>query len=332
VLSELGLYLLAILLSAGLTLGTGTVALGWLRAHGCQQYIREEGPQRHLEKAGTPTLGGLTFLPVALAAGLLLPLAAGKWHSFLLPLAGLTLGFMLVGLADDILMLRRRNNLGLKARHKLLLQFLLAGLFLYALSRGPHHTILQLPFSLRPLLLPPWGYFCFAALLIVGTSNSTNLSDGLDGLLAGLAAIAAAAFALLSHWTGRSELVLFCCALLGACLGFLFYNHYPARLFMGDTGSLALGAALSGLAVLLRAELLLFFLGAIFFLESLSVIIQVVVFKRTRRRVFRMSPLHHHFELSGWKETRVVKAFWAWAAAITAAALSGTYIGWGLRW
>ncbi len=324
----LGLYLLTIALSAGLVIGLGVWALGWLRAHGCRQYIREEGPERHQQKAGTPTMGGVLFIPIGITVGLVLAAAAGKWHPSLLLLAGLTLAFMLLGLLDDALMLRRKSNLGFKARHKLALQFLLAGLFLFALSRMGQHTLLRLPFTLRPLLLPDWGYYGFAALLLVGTCNSTNLSDGLDGLLGGLAAITAAAFALVCHWLGAPELALFCLALLGACLGFLFYNRHPARVFMGDTGSLALGAALAGVAILLGAELLLFFFGAVFFLESLSVIIQVIVFKRTRRRVFKMSPLHHHFELSGWKETRVVKVFWGSAAIITALALVGTHLGW----
>ena len=323
--SELDLYLITGAIATVMVLAAGAVMLGWLRARGCRQYIREEGPSRHHAKAGTPTLGGLFLLPPTL----LVALAATRLSQAIVILAGLVAAFMLLGLADDLLMLRHKNNLGFKARHKLLLQFLLAGLFLYALDRaGAQQNLLQLPFSSYVTALPLWAYYPFAMLLIVGTSNSTNLTDGLDGLLAGLAAIAAAAFAIVSSWIGKPELVLFCCALVGGCLGFLFYNRHPAKVFMGDTGSLALGAALAGIAILLSAELLLFFFGAIFFAESLSVIIQVISFKSTGRRVFRMSPLHHHFELSGWQETRVVRTFWAAAAAITAVALFGAHVGW----
>jgi phospho-N-acetylmuramoyl-pentapeptide-transferase len=329
-----GVIVLTIGISACLVLAAGASVLGWLRAHGCRQYIREEGPQRHHAKAGTPTMGGLFLVPPILLIGIGLPLLAGRLGISLVPmllLGGLTAGFMAVGLADDLLMLRRKSNLGLRARHKLALQFLLAALFLYALSRTAQQGgFLQVPFSSYLTVLPSWIYYPFAGLLIVGTSNSTNLSDGLDGLLAGLAMITAAAFALLSFWSGAEEMTLFSCALLGGCMGFLFYNRYPARVFMGDAGSLALGAAFSGIAILLNAELLLFFFGAVYFLESLSVIIQVISFKSTGRRVFKMSPLHHHFELSGWKETQVVRVFWGASAIITGISLIGTYFGWSL--
>jgi len=326
------IYFLTIFFAAGLVLMIGAPLLKWLTKHGCRQYIREEGPARHHAKAGTPTLGGLIFLPAALLIGLGLPFLLRRWSFPLLLLGGLTLAFLLLGLLDDLLMLRRKSNLGLRARYKLTLQFLLSALFLYFLSRVESQgAFLQIPFSPWLTALPPRVYYPFAALLIVGASNSTNLTDGLDGLLAGLAAICAAAFALLSLWLNRPEVAFFCCALVGASLGFLAYNRHPARVFMGDTGSLPLGAALAGIAILLNAELLLFFFGAIFFLESISVIIQVISFKSTGKRVFRMSPLHHHFELSGWKETRVVKAFWAAAALITVISLVGTHIGWKPR-
>lgn len=324
-------YLFAIVLAAGLVLAVGSSALGWLRARGCRQYIREEVPDRHQGKAGTPTLGGILFIPAALLAGLGLPLVIGKLPLPLLMVGGLTLVFMLIGLADDLMMLKRKGNLGFKARHKLLLQFIFAGLFLYALSFTEQgHTIFQTPFAIHTLAPPAWFYYGFTVLLIVGASNATNLTDGLDGLLAGLAAIAAIAFAIFSYWLGKVEVALFCCAIAGACLGFLFYNRHPARVFMGDTGSLALGAAFSGIAILLGAELLFFFIGAIFFIEALSVMLQVVSFKSTGRRIFKMSPLHHHFELSGWKETRVVKVFWAASMVITIATLLGTHFGWSI--
>lgn len=324
-------YLFAIVLAAGLVLAVGSSALGWLRARGCRQYIREEGPDRHQGKAGTPTLGGILFIPAALLAGLGLPLIIGKLRLPLLMVGGLTLVFMLIGLADDLMMLKRKGNLGFKARHKLLLQFVVAGLFLYGLYQiNELPGMIRLPFKPELWLPPNWLYVGFATLLIVGASNATNLTDGLDGLLAGLAAMAAMALAIFSYWLGKAEVALFSCALAGACLGFLFYNRHPARVFMGDTGSLALGAAFSGIAILLGAELLFFFIGAIFFIEALSVMLQVISFKSTGRRIFKMSPLHHHFELSGWKETRVVKVFWAASAVITVATLLGTHFGWSI--
>ncbi|NIM07035.1 MAG: phospho-N-acetylmuramoyl-pentapeptide-transferase [Armatimonadetes bacterium] len=319
-----------IALAAGLVLAVGALALRWLGQHGCRQYIRDEGPQRHHEKAGTPTMGGLLFLPPALLVGLGMPMLIGNFSLSLVLLAGLILGFLLLGLADDVMMLRRGSNLGLRARHKLILQFILAAFFLFALSRTPYEGgLLRFPFSSYLLAIPGWVYYPFAAFLIVGASNSTNLSDGLDGLLAGLAAICAAAFVLLSVWLQRPDLAVFSCALLGGCLGFLFYNRHPARVFMGDVGSLALGAAFSGIAILLHVEIVFLLLGAVFFIESLSVIIQVISFKSTGKRVFKMSPLHHHFELSGWKETQVVRAFCGASLLITAGCLLGTYMGWG---
>ena len=304
----------------------GAPVIRWLQRAGCRQHIREDGPARHLPKAGTPTMGGLLILGALMLISLLAGAMGGLLSWELLLLLALTLAFAGLGLADDWRMIRRGRSLGLRARYKLLLQFALAALFLWAAAqlanRGP---LLTLPFASGSLWLG-WSYWPLAAIFIVWTSNSVNLTDGLDGLAAGLCAIAAATFALLAFWAFAGAVSLFCASLTGACLGFICFNAYPARVFMGDTGSLALGAALAGAAVLLRAELLLFVFGLLFFVESISVIIQVISFQLTGRRVFRMSPVHHHFELAGWKEPHIVFAF-----LVTAGLLSSAVIWWALK-
>jgi phospho-N-acetylmuramoyl-pentapeptide-transferase len=325
------LLLITAIIAAGLVLVAGSSALGWLREHGCKQHIRDDGPQQHLVKSGTPTMGGVLFVPVAILVGLAMPAFTGEWHFRVLLLAGLVLAFMLIGLADDGLMLKRKASLGLKARHKLLLQFLCAGLFLVVWNSVAPMEGVRLPFTV--LLLDPmsgWVYYPIALLLIVGTSNATNLTDGLDGLLTGITVIVAVAFALIALWLNRMDIALFACAVLGACLGFLYYNRHPARVFMGDTGSLAIGAALTGIAMMLHAEIFLLLFGVVYYIEALSVMIQVAYFKRTGRRIFKMSPIHHHFELSGWSETRVVRTFWSVTATMCALVLIGTHIGWRL--
>lgn len=323
--------LITVIAAAGLVLVAGSSALGWLREHGCKQHIRDDGPQQHLVKSGTPTMGGVLFVPVALLVGLVMPVVAGYWHVRVLLLGGLVFAFMLIGLTDDGLMLKRKASLGLKARHKLLLQFFFAGVFLIAWNYLAPIEGLRLPFTV--LLLDPlsgWIYYPIALLLIVGTSNATNLTDGLDGLLTGITVIVVAAFAIVAAWLNRLDIAFFACAICGACLGFLYYNRNPARIFMGDTGSLAIGAALTGIAMMLHAEIFLLLFGAIYYIEALSVMIQVAYFKRTGRRIFKMSPIHHHFELSGWSETRVVRTFCSVTAVICIVVLIGTHIGWSI--
>lgn len=327
-------YPLTLLITALAVIAAGLPGLRWLQQHGCRQYIREDGPDRHFAKAGTPTMGGLLFVPLAIIAGVASPLLLGAGSIKLALLAGLTLVFLLLGLSDDVLMLRHKGSLGLKARQKLALQFIFAGLFLLLMHElQPAPPFLRRPFGPNYWELPAWLYYLFAGLLIVFSSNATNLTDGLDGLLAGLGVICAGAFALVIYWSRLNpELGIFSCALAGGGLGFLFFNRHPARVFMGDTGSLALGAAFAGLAILSGLEVLLFFFGAIFFLEALSVIIQVIAFKTTGRRVFKMSPLHHHFELSGWPEMRVVKVFWGGAAVVSLIILFAIHWSWKVPW
>ena len=282
----------------------------FLRRAGCRQHVRDDGPATHLGKEGTPTMGGVLILGGVLAAGLGLVLVTGRltWEYGLALF--LTAGYGLLGAIDDLLMIRRGRSLGLKARHKLLLQFLLAGLFVWAWQAGSQAgSNLYNPFGRSYLALGAW-YAPLVVLFVVGTSNAVNLTDGLDGLASGLAAMALMVLGVVASRSLQPELGIFCFALAGGCLGFLWFNAPPARVFMGDTGSLALGGALAAVSVQLGAELLLLVCGLIFYLEALSVIMQVVSFKTTGRRIFRMSPLHHHFEKAGWPETQVVVRFW----------------------
>jgi len=292
------------------------------------QYIREEGPQRHQAKAGTPTMGGLLIL-----AGILIPtLLWGDLKNrdvWLLMLS--TLSFGAIGFADDYLKVVKKQNMGLTSRRKFygqILVGLLLGTTLFLLSlKEPelYSTRLVFPFfkTLRPDLSA--FYILFAVLVVVGASNAVNLTDGLDGLAIGSTLIASAAFTVLAYVSGHrkfsdyldvlylpgaGEVTVFCGAIVGASMGFLWWNCYPAQIFMGDVGSLSLGGALGTVAILIKQELLLFSVGGLFVIEALSVIVQVASFKLTGKRVFRMAPLHHHFELVGWTEPQIIIRFW----------------------
>lgn len=283
------------------------------------QNIREDGPQGHLKKAGTPTMGGIIFLVAIVVAALL---SAEQPTSIeMVTVVGTMLGYGLIGFLDDFIKVVMHRSLGLRAYQKLIGQFTLAFILTWVavrfLGRG---TDLAFPFTSVHFELG-WFYYPFVAFIIVGITNAVNLTDGLDGLAAGTTLISALSFmliALLGAAQGggvavlayESDLAVFAAALAGGCLGFLRFNKYPARVFMGDTGSLALGGALVGLAVLTKTELVLILLGGVYVVEALSVIIQVISFQTTGKRVFRMSPLHHHFELLGWNEWKVVLTFW----------------------
>jgi phospho-N-acetylmuramoyl-pentapeptide-transferase len=289
------------------------------------QVIRQEGPQSHRAKAGTPTMGGLLILAAALVPTVL-------WADLSNPYIWLavlaTAAFGAIGFADDYLKITRRSSGGLAARYKMGLQILVAlavGLALMWLAaRNLYNTRLIFPFFKQLIPDLGWIYVPFAMLVLVGASNAVNLTDGLDGLAISTFAVAAACFTALAYVTGHAvfaeylllvrfppaaELTVFCGALVGASLGFLWYNCYPAEIFMGDVGSLALGGALGTVAILIKQEILLAIVGGVFVLEALSVIIQVGSFKLTGQRVFRMAPLHHHFELVGWSEPKVITRF-----------------------
>jgi len=313
----------------------------WLRRFQIKQFIREEGPQSHRSKAGTPTMGGVLIVVSVIVPTLLW----GNLRNLLVWTALFAMiAFAAVGFWDDCLKVRRGRNLGLTARQKFLSQCAVAvllGLWLLVLrSAGMYSPNVNFPFfkQFRPSLLPqvllghPWTYplafvvfFVFLVLVVVGSANAVNLTDGLDGLAIGLVVVAAAAMTALSYTSGHAvfaryldliwqpaaaELTVFCGALTGAALGFLWYNAHPAEMFMGDVGSLALGGTLGVVAVLIKQEVLLLFVGGVFVLEALSVILQVGSYKLRGKRIFKMAPLHHHFEALGWQESKIIVRFW----------------------
>jgi phospho-N-acetylmuramoyl-pentapeptide-transferase len=305
------------------------------------QFIREEGPKSHQKKAGTPTMGGVLII-IAIVVPTLL------WSNLRNPpvwiaLFGL-LSFGAIGFWDDYTKVAKKRNLGLTARGKLGFQIaasLMIGLFLLVLhAKGEYSTAINVPFFkqfkpdllIDPLLKNPWTYpfafvffFLFMIMVIAGSSNAVNLTDGLDGLASGLMVIAAGAMTVLAYVSGHArfaeyldlarlpgaaELTIFCASMTGAALGFLWYNAHPAEVFMGDVGALALGGAMGTVAILIKQEVLLLFLGGVYVAELMSVVIQVVSFRTRGKRVFKMAPLHHHFEALGWQESKVIARFW----------------------
>jgi len=298
------------------------------------QVVRDDGPQTHLAKRGTPTMGGSLILLAVIIPTILW---SDLKNPFVLLATAVTVGFGIVGFVDDALKVRRKHAGGLSARLKLLSQLAVA----FGVAWGLYETGVM-PESIRyrvalPLLdfyehrlsLPPWAYLGFATLVVVGTSNAVNLTDGLDGLAIGPVIIAAATFLVLTyaagtliagfdiarylnipHVPGVGELAIYCGSMVGAGIGFLWYNTYPASVFMGDVGSLPLGAGLGYLAIASKNEFTLLILGGVFVLEAVSVIVQVASFKLTGKRVFKMAPIHHHFELKGWAEPKVIVRFW----------------------
>lgn len=269
------------------------------------QQIRTDGPQSHLKKTGTPTMGGIIIL-LAIALASLKFIDNG---SELIVLLVATLGFGLVGFLDDYIKIIFKRSLGLTAKQKLVGQLLVSGIVCYYLIQMGHSTELHVPYFHWELQLG-WLYFPFTVLLMMGTSNAVNLTDGLDGLLAGTSAIAFGTFVIIAMKGHSPEAAVFSAVMIGAVLGFLVFNAHPAKVFMGDTGSLGIGGALVAVAILTKEELLLAVIGGVFVFEILSVIIQVISFKTRGKRIFKMSPIHHHFELVGWSEWRVVMTFW----------------------
>lgn len=299
------------------------------------QSIRGDGPATHLKKNGTPTMGGLLII-ISVLVSMLLWMDI-KSEKVWLTLASFT-AFGAIGFADDYLKIKRRDSRGLPARAKLALQFLAAlAVVLYLYCGKKTSTALYLPFFKNAVFDMGWTWIPFAVLLLVGESNAVNLSDGLDGLAAGLLIFVFISLAILTYLSGRAdysrylgipyiagagELTIFCLAAVGACVGFLWFNAHPAEVFMGDVGSLALGGVIATVSLLIKKEILVLVAGGVFALEAASVIIQVAVFKLKKRRVFKMAPLHHHFEMSGWDETKVVNRFWILGGLFAIIALS----------
>ena len=322
----------------GLVIGPAVVRR--LRDFQIGQYIREDGPQAHQRKAGTPTMGGVLIVVAMVVPTLLW---ADLSNRFVWIAVVATLAYGAIGFADDYLKVVHRRNLGLTGRAKLFYQFLTAlaiGLTLIALQHyGLYSTRLIVPFfkhfrpdlvigrllhtEFWPLAFLP--FLIFVMIVIVGSSNAVNLTDGLDGLAIGCTVIAAGALTILTYVSGHalfadyleiskipqvSELTIFCGSMVGSAIGFLWYNAHPAEVFMGDVGSLALGGAIGTVAVLIKQELLLPFIGGVFVIEALSVILQVGSYKLRKKRIFKMAPIHHHFELMGWSESKVIVRFW----------------------
>ena len=319
----------------------GPMVINRLREFQIGQYIREEGPKAHQKKAGTPTMGGL-LIAIAIVVPTLL------WADLSNPFVWIaifaTCAFAAIGFTDDYIKVVHKRNLGLTARAKLGLQFLtsfvIAVILIGLQARGQYSTKLIVPFfkQFRPdLVIEKWAqnphiwplaflpFVIFVCLVIVGASNAVNLTDGLDGLAIGCTVIAAGALTVLTYVSGHAafasylelqrmpqigELTIFCGAMVGSAIGFLWYNAHPAEVFMGDVGSLALGGAIGTVVVMIKQELLLPFIGGVFVIEALSVIIQVASYKLRKKRVFKMAPIHHHFELMGWSESKVIVRFW----------------------
>lgn len=270
------------------------------------QVIRSDGPARHLGKAGTPTMGGILIISAMILASLIM---AGHSREVILCL-GATVAFGFIGFWDDYIKVVLRRSLGLRAREKLVMQIFFALVFgiyiVFGLFRG---TSIIVPFTDIDITLGYW-YFPFIVIVFLATTNAVNLTDGLDGLAAGTTFFVALGLILVCFMTAHFTLAVFAASLAGGCLGFLIYNRHPARVFMGDTGSMALGGAVASIAALTRSELALIVIGGIYVLEALSVILQVISFQATGKRIFLMTPIHHHFELKGWSEKHVVRVFW----------------------
>jgi phospho-N-acetylmuramoyl-pentapeptide-transferase len=269
------------------------------------QQVRVDGPESHLKKTGTPTMGGIIIL-VALTLSFLKFADNGPEYWALLTAC---LGFGLVGFLDDYIKIVFKRSLGLTAKQKLFGQLLFSAIFCYFLYRMDHSTIVGVPGTNWSIDLG-WSYYLLVVIMFLGSTNAVNFTDGVDGLLSGTSALAFGAFAVIALEATQPQAAVFSAAVVGAVLGFLVYNAHPAKIFMGDTGSLGLGGGIAAVAILTKTELLLVVIGGVFVLEMLSVIIQVTSFKTRGKRVFKMSPIHHHFELSGWSEWRVVTTFW----------------------
>jgi phospho-N-acetylmuramoyl-pentapeptide-transferase len=316
---------LAVLSAMIFTVILGPGIINRLKRLSMTQQIRDDGPKTHMGKTGTPTMGGLLII-------LCILLSVFMWgdlkNIYVWVMIISLVGFGGIGFLDDYLKIARKNHKGLRAYQKFGMQLALAfliGVFLYMNPKDPFTDVLNVPFFKRWLFDLGWFYIPFSVIVIVGSSNAVNLTDGIDGLAIGLVAVAVLANGVLVYISGHKglaqylqvlylpgtgELTVFCGAMLGASLGFLWYNSYPADIFMGDMGSLGLGGTLGTLAVITKHELVLAIVGGIFVIETISVMLQVASFKLTGKRVFKMAPIHHHFELKGWPEPKVIVRFW----------------------
>jgi len=299
-----------IVLAFLITVLLSPIFIPFLRRLKFGQSIREEGPKSHQKKSGTPTMGGLMILLSVAVTTLVMTGKFSEPTSKTFILLFVLLGFGLLGFLDDFIKVVMKRNLGLTSKQKLLGQIIISVIVYFVLKQTEFSTAVSIPFVDKPIDLG-WFYVLFIIFWLVGFSNAVNLTDGLDGLVSGTAAISFGAFAILAWSQSQYEISIFAVAVVGAVLGFLVFNAHPAKVFMGDTGSLALGGAIAAIAILTKLEFMLILIGGVFVIETLSVILQVISFKSTGRRIFRMSPLHHHYELVGWSEWRVVVTFWS---------------------
>ena len=318
--------LFPIVCAFAVTAVTGPVFIPWLRKLKFGQEIREEGPAWHQKKSGTPTMGGLMFIlgiAIALIISCVINFVSGNNSTAIktLLLLAVAVGFGAIGFADDFIKVVKKRNLGFKALPKFLLQMLLTVIYIVVLwVMGDLKCEILIPFTQISFQMPLWLYIVFAMFVVTGTVNAVNLTDGLDGLATSVTVPVALFFALCAFGQGQMGVFSFGLAVVGGLLGFLIFNKYPAKVFMGDTGSLFLGGAVVVMAIALRMHLYLIVAGFIYFAEALSVILQVASFKITGKRIFKMSPIHHHFEMCGWKEVKIVAVFTAITVILCAAA------------
>lgn len=270
------------------------------------QQVRDDGPKSHLKKAGTPTMGGVVIILAFTLSFLKFSVINTDFYVMLVA----TLGFGLIGFLDDYIKIVFKRSLGLTARQKLVGQLLFAAIMCVLLIQNGHSTAIHVPGTSFSFDWGGWFYYPFIVIMMLAISNAVNFTDGVDGLLSGVSAIAFAAFALVAMQATSLSAAVCAAAMIGAVLGFLVFNAHPAKVFMGDTGSLGIGGAIGAIAIVTKTELLFLVIGGVFVIEMLSVVLQVASFKTRGKRIFKMSPIHHHFELSGWSEWRVVITFW----------------------
>ena len=329
--------LLPFLVALAVTLVMGPVFIPWLHKLKFGQEIREEGPKWHQKKSGTPTMGGIMFiLGIAVAVAVVSVVFAIKGtfstaFARCIVIFAVALGFGVIGFIDDYIKVVKKRNLGLTAIQKFIMQVVLAALYVVAMyAIGELNTAIKIPFTGIEWVMPYWLYIPFVMFVVVGVVNAVNLTDGLDGLASSITAVVALFFILVSYLKfSETGVTVFASALLGGLLAFLCYNKYPAKVFMGDTGSLFLGAAVALMAIDLRMPIFLIIVGFVYLMETVSVIMQTTYFKITKkkygegRRIFKMTPIHHHFEMCGWNEKKIVLVFTLVTAALCAVAWFG---------
>ncbi|MBO1004934.1 phospho-N-acetylmuramoyl-pentapeptide-transferase [Pseudogracilibacillus auburnensis] len=302
--------LFSIIMSFLITVLLSPLFIPMLRRLKFGQSIRVEGPKSHQKKSGTPTMGGILIVISVIISSLVMTWKYSEPNSEIYMLLFVLIGFGLIGFLDDFIKIAMKRNLGLTSKQKLLGQIIVSVLFYFFIKAGGYSTAIAIPLTNHSLEFG-WFYAVIVVFWLVGFSNAFNLTDGLDGLLSGTSAICFGAFAIIAWGLSEYDIAVFAVCVVGAVLGFLVFNAHPAKVFMGDTGSLALGGVIAAIAIMTNLEIILVIIGGVFVIETLSVILQVASFKTTGKRIFKMSPLHHHYELSGWSEWRVVVTFWA---------------------